>query len=100
MCAALSLDRHQNTIDFDPGDVCGGPLFAPPSNSARVQSRVEFVELGGNMYSNYQGEGAAGTGITGWYQLVTLARTTHYIRTSMYVQVPSSAVPYVSRMDI
>ena len=31
----------------------GGPLFAPPTTSARVQSRFEFVEIGGGMRSNY-----------------------------------------------
>ena len=49
---ALSLERHQRPTDFDPGGVCGGPLAAPPSTSARVQSRFEVVELGDDMYSN------------------------------------------------
>ena len=38
-------------MDFGPEDVCGGPLFCPPVTSARVQSRFEFVELGGDMCS-------------------------------------------------
>ena len=50
----LSLARHQSTIDVDSGDVCGGPLLAPPSTSTRVQSRFEFVKLVVvKMYSNY-----------------------------------------------
>ena len=67
---ACVFDPIRALTDYDPGGICGGPLFAPPSTSARVQSRFEFVELGGDMCSNYRGEGPAGTGITGWYQLV------------------------------
>ena len=48
----LSLGRNRKTIDFGPEGVCGGPLFAPPFASARVQSRFDFVELGGDMCSN------------------------------------------------
>ena len=66
----LSLERHQLPTDFDPGGIYRGPLFAPPSTSARVQSRFGFVELGGDMCSNYQGDIQAGTGITGWCQIV------------------------------
>ena len=64
----LYLERHQMTTDVHPEGICGGTLFAPPFTSARVQSRFEFVELGRDMYSNYQGEVPAGTGITGCYQ--------------------------------
>ena len=60
----LSLERHQSAFDFDPEGVCGGPLFSPPFTSARVQSRFDFMELGGDMYSNYQGEVPAVTAIT------------------------------------
>ena len=67
---ALSLQRHRKSMDFGPEDVCGDLLFCPPFTSARVQSRFEFVELGGDMCCNCQGEVPAGTGITGWYQLV------------------------------
>ena len=49
----LSLSRHQSTTDVDPEGVCGGPLFAPPFTSARVQRRLEFVELGGDICSTY-----------------------------------------------
>ena len=58
-------------MGFGPGDVCGGPLLALQFTSARVQSRFEFVELGGDMYmySNYQEEALliliAVSGITG-----------------------------------
>ena len=45
-------------------------LFAPPFTSARVQSRFEFVKLGGDMWSNCQRKGQAEIGISGWYQLV------------------------------
>ena len=65
-----SLAHHQRETDFDAGHVCGTPLLYPPSTSARVLNRLEFVELGGDMCSNCTGEGEAGTRISGWYQLV------------------------------
>ena len=82
----MSLERHQRATDFDPGGVCGSPIFALPFTSARVQSRFEFVELDGGKSSNFQGEVLARTGIMpGWYQAgMMLARTTHYICTSIY----------------
>ena len=49
----LFLAYHQSTTDFDADGVCGSPIFAPPSTSARVQSCFEFVEAGGGMCSNY-----------------------------------------------
>ena len=66
VCALrLSLEHHRKTMDFGPEDVCGGPLFAPPFTSARVQSCLEFVELGRDMCTNCQVEIQAGTGISG-----------------------------------
>ena len=55
MCVhwSLSLAHHRNSIHFESDGVWGGPLFAPPSSSACVQNRVEFVELGRGMCSNY-----------------------------------------------
>ena len=47
---SLSLARDESTNDFETDRVCGGPLFAPPFSSARVQSRVELVEIGSGMY--------------------------------------------------
>ena len=61
-------------MDSGREDVCRGPLFGPPFNSARVQSRFEFVELGGDMCFNCQGVVQAGTGSSGWYQLVPRTR--------------------------
>ena len=89
----LSLERHQSATDFDPEGVCGGPLFAPPFISASVRNRFEFVELGGDnhMYSNYQGEVPAGTGITGWYNLVPhpiYERTVYMYETIGYIRAP------------
>ena len=46
------------------------PLISPQVTSARVQSRFEFVEIGGDTSSNWQGEVPAKAGITSWYQLV------------------------------
>ena len=46
--------------NFDSGGICGGPLFAPPSTSARVYDSFEFVELGGDIPSNYHDEAPAG----------------------------------------
>ena len=55
--------------------VCGGPLFAPPSTSARVQSRFEFVKLGTYICALIPQE-----------SLGLQAGTKHYIRKhSMYV---------------
>ena len=66
-CFLTVLD--QSATDFDPDSVCGGPSFAPPSTSARVQSQAEIVELDAGMCSNSQGGVSAATGITGWYHV-------------------------------
>ena len=52
-------------MGFGPGDVCGGPLLALQFTSARVQSRFEFVEVGGDTCSKCQGEVQAETPISG-----------------------------------
>ena len=71
----VSLERHQSATDFNPGGVCGGPLFSPPLTSARVQSRFEFVKLGTYICALIPQE-----------SLGLQAGTKHYIRKhSMYV---------------
>ena len=72
---------HQSATDVDAEVVCGDPLLAPLYTSARVQSRFEFVELGGDMYQNYHGKDSTVTGMTGWYHLVprTIYESTVYI---------------------
>ena len=62
-----------------------GPVVCPPLTFARLQSRFDFVELGGDMYSNYQGEVAAVTGMTGWYHLIP--RTMHGSTVYMYENI-------------
>ena len=52
LCA---LTRDQSTAHLDTDGVWGDPLLAPPSSSARVQSHVDLVELGGGMRSLYRG---------------------------------------------
>ena len=81
----LSLAHHRNTIDFDPGDVCGGPLFCNPSTFARVQNRFGFVDLGGDMCFSCTGEVQGGTEISGWYQLVLSGWYQHVLRTILVV---------------
>ena len=61
----FSSSWTKSATDFDPDGVFGGPLLVPPSTSARVQSRVEFVELGRGVCSTCQGEVPGVTGITG-----------------------------------
>ena len=48
----LALSHHQRGTDFAPCDVCGSPYLCPPSTSARVRNRFEFVELGRDTSSN------------------------------------------------
>ena len=50
--SGLSLAHHQRGTDFVPCDVYEGPLLCPPSTSARVQNRFEFVERDRDMSSN------------------------------------------------
>ena len=72
VCASrFALSHHQRGTDFGHEGGFGGPYLCAPSNSARVQNRFEFVELGRDMSSNCAGEVQARTGISGWYQLVT-----------------------------
>ena len=52
------------------------PYLGAPSTSARIQNRVDFVELARDTSSNCTGEVQAGIAISGWYQLVP---RTHYI---------------------
>ena len=47
-----SIERHRKSMDFDHEGGCGGPYFAAPPTSARVQNRVEFVELARDMSSS------------------------------------------------
>ena len=94
----LSLARRQSTTDFDTDGVCGSPLFAPRSTSARIQIYFEFVELGCgmDMCSNYQGEVPVVTGITGWYQVPGSIREQCKLHDNIWLQVPGSPVTYVS----
>ena len=68
------------TFVFHHEGVCGSPFFAPPFKSSRVQCSFEFVELGVDVYSNNKEEFPAGTGMTGWYNLVlrTIYQSTDY----------------------
>ena len=43
-------------MDFGREGGCGGPYLAEPPTSARVQKRVEFVQLARYTSSNYTGE--------------------------------------------
>ena len=68
----LSLERYQRATDFDPGGICGGPLFAPPF--ALLESKaviIEFVELG-DKYCNCHRRH--------WDYRLVPPGTTHYIR--------------------
>ena len=47
-----SIERHRKSIDFGREGGSGGPYLAAPPTSARVQNRVEFVELARDMSSN------------------------------------------------
>ena len=48
-----SIERHRKSTDFGREGGRGGPNLAAPSTSARVQNRVEFVELARDMSSNW-----------------------------------------------
>ena len=79
---ALSIAHQQRATDFEPGGVCGGSVFSPPSTCARVQSRIEFMEPGGGLCSNYHKRQ--------WDYRLVPAGTTHCIRehsTRYYVRV-------------
>ena len=47
-----SIERHRKNMDFGREGGCGGPYLAAPPTSARVQNRVEFVELARDRSSN------------------------------------------------
>ena len=64
-----SIAHHRTSMDFGPEGGCGRPYFAAPPTSARVQNRVEFVELARDMSCNCAGDFHATTGISGWYQV-------------------------------
>ena len=99
VCASrFALSHHQRGTDFGHEGGFGGPYLCAPSNSARVQNRFEFVELGRDMSSNCAGEVQARTGISGWYQLVP---RTHYIRQYRVCRLTrGSHVQYQVRMNI
>ena len=61
VCNLNFVEHHQRAPNFDPGGICAGPLPAPPSTFARVQSSFEFVEIGGDVCSSCHGEVPAGT---------------------------------------
>ena len=70
----------------------------PPFTSARVQSRFEFVKLGGDMYTHYHVEILPVTEITDWYHLVprTILEHSRYVSEyRVYTGTRSSPVEYV-----
>ena len=101
----LSLERHQSATDIDPEVVRVGPLFSPPSTSARVQSRFEFVEIGGDICSNYHTRHWDYRLVPGWNQLES--RTIYESTSSTYVRLcmvcagtKGASVEYQVRMNI
>ena len=54
-------------MDFGRERDCVGAYLAALHTSARVQNRVEFVELARDMSSNCTGEVQARTGSSRWY---------------------------------
>ena len=87
VCAMRFVPRTPPTRNrFRPLLRLWKPLLCPPSTYARVQSRFEFVEIGGDMSSNCTGDVKAGTGISGWYQLL-VPRKYKYDNIG-YVEVP------------
>ena len=54
-------------MDFGRERGCVDPILAALHTSARVQNRVEFVELARDMSSNCTGEVQARTGSSRWY---------------------------------
>ena len=95
VCKCVSIDLSPRTppkhTDFESDGVCGGPLFAPPSTSVRVQSHFEFVELGG-MCSNYRRRHWHYRLVPGWYQLVP--------RTVYESTVPGIMYEYISYLQV
>ena len=81
VCALSFVPRTPpSATDFDPVGVRGGPLFAPPSTSPRVQSRFEVVELGHGMCSSCHRRH--------WdYRLVPAGTTHNILEHSIYVRV-------------
>ena len=51
-----SIGRHLKSMDFGREGDFVGPYLAAPPTSARVQNRVEFVELARDMSSNCMGK--------------------------------------------
>ena len=62
-----SIERHRKSTDFGREGGCVGPDLEAPPTSARVQNRVEFVELARDMSSNCTGEVQARRGVSCWY---------------------------------
>ena len=62
-----SIERHRRSTDLCRERGCVGPYLAALHASARVQNRVEFVELARDMSSNCTGEDQARTRISRWY---------------------------------
>ena len=72
-----STKRHRNSMDFCNEGGCIGPYLAAQPTSARVQNRVEFVELPRDMTPNCTAEIQAGTGISRWYHSFQAVVTAH-----------------------
>ena len=58
-----SIERDRKSMDFGRERGCVGSYLAALHTSARVQNRVDFVELARDMSSNCTGEVQARTGI-------------------------------------
>ena len=65
---------------------CGGPYLCAPHTSARIQNRVEFVDLARDMPSNCTGEVQAGTGISRYHSFHAVVRA-HKYESIEYVEV-------------
>ena len=72
-------------MDFGREGGCGGSYLAAPPTSARVQNRVEFVELARDMSSNCTGDVQAGTGISRWCQLSGCGTSSYHVTCSMNI---------------
>ena len=80
-----SIKNQRKSMDFGREGGCGGPYLAAPPTSARVQNRVEFVELARDMSSNCTGDVQAGTGISRWCQLSGCGTSSYHVTCSMNI---------------
>ena len=67
----LVVSARTCATGFNPGGVCEGPLFAPQFTSARIRSRFDLVELGGDKCFYYKGSSNRKLNDSNWhYRLV------------------------------